>query len=125
MRRHGGHFADQPFVGIPFHAISVDLVLESVTIQDRRLVQEPFVTANVKFNFSLPIPPAGNRLWMMHTAPQRRDVETLSIVRSAGQLRQEGFLAGKRRPLQKRETHLFLNPSLAVPGADPRSRRRS
>ena len=97
MRLHCGHFLDQTFVGIPFQTIGVNLALESVRIQDGRLVQEPFVTANVKFNFSLPIAPAGNRFWLMYTAPHRGDVETVSIVRSASATSARGISAARRR----------------------------
>ena len=47
-RVHRVDFVDQPFVGIPFDAVGVDLAFESLRVQDYWLAQKPFVATNVK-----------------------------------------------------------------------------
>jgi hypothetical protein len=57
---HRARFPNLPFVAVPLGSIVIDLVPESVRVQDRRLPQEPFVAKNVKFNLGLPVAPAGD-----------------------------------------------------------------
>ena len=77
MALRRGHLSDHPLVAIPLDAIGVDLVLESVRVQDRSLSQKPLMAKNVEFKLSLPVAPACDCVGTMHTAPQRGDVESI------------------------------------------------
>jgi hypothetical protein len=74
---HCNGFADQPFVGIPLHAILIDLVLERCRIQHGRFVQKPLMAADMEFQLSLAITPAGDCIGVMH-----HSTSTLGIVES-------------------------------------------
>jgi hypothetical protein len=89
MPLHCAHFSDLSFVGIPFETIGIDLVLESVRVQDGCLTQKPFVAKDVKFKLSLPVAPAGYCVWTMHRSTSTWGCRDLLLLDQPVQLRQE------------------------------------
>ena len=84
----GADLPDQAFVGVPFNAIGVDLVLERLRGQHNGFVQEPLVTTDVKLQLSLAIAPAGDCIGVMHEGTSTGIVETLYCLEQSLRLMQ-------------------------------------